>query len=291
MTCGHLSNDEKTMNDEMKRYFSCVVLCVLMAVLGGSCGKVDDSEHFKGSYNAGKQSFEYLENNMAAFMSFFDLAIRMNAYLEKPADEQEEVRNDYFQDYQIYEQEAGQWLGIKAGDTIFRVISDGLDIMTESSVWKFEGCCEAYKGAMTVICTGYRCWSLELASVVNGNWVSEAHLKVGCQSEHLPADFNGGDWIVSGAGKSVSEDCDENGGKMILDFEVAESLIKISHSKYLFDKGILFMGITDFERQREEVAKAEWRSTSGQGRLLKITYNNAVYQYNDESDLGISPAD
>lgn len=271
----------------MKKYPAYRILLWVSLIIMGACTKVDSLEHYSGSYNVGKQSFEYLENNMASLMSFFDLALRMDAFLEK-AEEEPSGENVCFLDYELMPGAEGQWLGVKAGDTVFSIASDGLDLTTESAVWRLKGERGVYRGEMTVTCTAYRTWTLEMESVVNGNWVSDAHLKVQCPGETLPVDFNGGDWMVSGSGMSVSWNDEYGGEKMILNFDIAESLIKISGSRYLFDKGTLFINISDLERQKKELAKAELKSI-GHGRQLKITYKNEVYLYNDEADFALSP--
>ena len=264
----------------MKRKLIYISLCFLCILMLGSCTKEVGYEYQQG-YNAGKQSFEYLESNMAAFLSFFDLSLRMNAYLEVPGELQPEVVSDYFPDYRVSRNENGDWIGLKGGDTVFRVAPDDLPLTTETAVWRLDGCCDVYDGAMKVTCTGSRSWTLELYSVVNGMWRSDAHLKIQYQGETLPTDFIHGDWIVSGSGQSVSDSYGEIEGQTILNFEVAESLMKISSSQYLFDKGVLFMVVEDIDDQRKEVIKAELKSLPESGRQLRVTYKGEVYAYFD----------
>lgn len=264
----------------MKRKLFYISLCFLCTVILGSCTKEVGNEYQQG-YNAGKQSFEYLENNMAAFLSFFDLSLRVNAYLETPEELRTEFENNYFPDYHIFQTEDSYWIGLKGQDTVFRVKSDDLSLTTEAAVWELDGCCDIYRGAVKVTCTGLRSWTLELCSVVNGIWCSDAQLKIQYQGETLPADFIHGDWMVSGAGQSVSESYDEAGGRTILNFEIAESLLKISSSRYLFDKGLLFMVIEDINDQSREIVKAELKSLPESGRQLRVTYKGEVYAYFD----------
>lgn len=51
----------------------------------------------------------------------------------------------------------------------------------------------------------------------------------------MPRNFNDGDWIVSGVGKSIAD------GEEILNFEITESLIRYAESHCLFDKGLLYL--------------------------------------------------
>lgn len=271
----------------MKKQYTLIGIWLLLVLCFSACTK-DDGYDYQQGYNTGKQSFEYTENNMAAFMSFFDLSLRMNAYLSLPEERREEMLDLYFPNYQVCRDEEGRWLGLKGQDTAFIVVPDDLLLTTETAVWKLSGCCEAYNGAMTVTCTGSRHWELEIFSSVNRGWVTDAHLKVHHQGELMPSTFNQGDWIVSGSGKSISEGIYSE-GKKILHFEVAEPLIKIADSQYLFDKGILFMKVNDLWQQREETVKAELKAYAEKGRQLQITYKGEIYSYNDDAESTLFP--
>ena len=81
----------------MKNSCNFIVWIMVSVIILSACGK-DEGYEFVGGNNAGKQSYDYLENNIAAFLSFFDLALRMNAYLELPEEEREEMQDTYFPD-------------------------------------------------------------------------------------------------------------------------------------------------------------------------------------------------
>ena len=266
----------KKHNEAMKNNCNFIIWVMVSVIILSACGK-DEGYEFAGGNHAGKQSYDYLENNIAACLSFFDLALRMNAYLELPEEEREELQDTYFPDYQVCRNDAGEWLGVKEQDTVFRIVADNLALTTESAEWKLDGCCDVYHGVVTIICTGLRNWTLEIAPVINGCWTSEAHFAITCQGEELPFDFNHGDWIIAGVGKSMTEE--ELGDISNMDFEIAESLVKNSDSKYLFDKGMLYIKIRDAGQFREEYVKAELKSVAGKGRQLQLTYKGDVYAY------------
>lgn len=258
------------------------IIILGFACFWGACSKIDQGE---GNWNtqAGKQSFGNVENNIGACMSFFDLALRLNAY-ESLSEEQRSAWQDiYFPTYRLEQNEAGHWLGIKDADTVFTVKGDQLAMTTESSVWELDGCCEAYQGILKITCTGIRCWTLDVISVIYGNWMTEARLKVMYQGTEVPVSFREGDWLISGSGKNISlekDACEE-----ILNFDFIEPLITVSDSKYLFNQGMVFMTVKDSEQQRVEMVKAELHLLPEKGRHLKITYMGNVFSYSDEPDF------
>lgn len=257
-----------------------------MVVLGisyllGGCRK-EDSYESSYEFNTGKQSFEHLENNMAAILSFFDLSLRMNAYLDWPEEEQAEALRECFPDYQIQLDEEGNWIGVKEQNTVFRVVTDGLDLTTETAVWKLDGCCEAYHGAMTIICTGWGNWTLETQCVINGVWKSEAYLRIKYQGEQMPVDFEQGDWVISGSGKSAIEEEGAEWENEWMRFEIGEHLAKLGGSRYLFDRGVLYLTLQNAEYERQEYVKAELKPLLEKGRQLQITYRGQEKIYSDE---------
>ena len=99
------------------------------------------------------------------------------------------------------------------------------------------------------------------------------YLKINYNGEQTPRNFNDGDWIVSGVGKSMTDE------EEILNFEVAESLIRYAESHYLFDKGLLYLRLKNRFSPKEEIVKAEMKTLPGSDRSLQITYKGEVYSY------------
>lgn len=229
-------------------------------------------------YNTGKQAFNDVENNMAVFMSFFDLSLRMNAYLHTPEEQRIEAEAYYFPEYQMYQLGENEWMGLKDLDTVFRIVKDDLAMTTETANWKIYSCDDGYKGTVSVVCSGPRSWQLDVRAVENRMWKSDAHLKIQYNGEQIPENFNQGDWTVSGSGESIADDDYE---KVKMGFEVAESLIRISNSRYLFDKGILFMKIKKEHEPAEHIIKANLRLLPDKNRDLQITYRGEIYSYID----------
>ena len=104
-------------------------------------------------------------------------------------------------------------------------------------------------------------------------WISDASLKINYNGEQTPRNFNDGDWIVSGVGKSMTDE------EEILNFEIAESLIRYAESHYLFDKGLLYLRLKNRFSPKEEIVKAEMKTLPGSDRSLQITYKGEVYSY------------
>ncbi len=230
------------------------------------------------NYNAGKQAFNDVENNMAVFMSFFDLSLRMNAYLQIPEEGIIEAEAYYFPEYRISRLKEDEWAGLKDQDTVFRIVKDDLALTTETANWKIYSCDDMYKGAVSVVCSGPRSWQLGVKAVENRMWRSDAHLKIQYNGEQVPENFSQSDWTVSGAGESIAEDGSE---EVKMGFEVAESLIRMSGSRYLFDKGVLYMKIRREDMAAEEMIKADLRLLPGKKRDLQITYKGELYSYTD----------
>lgn len=256
-----------------------LVVCLLL----GACSKVEQGEYSRSS-QSGKQSFGYVENNIGACMSFFDLALRLNAYLELPEEQRDEWQESYFPGYRIEQDEAGSWMGLKGEDTVFTVHPDQLTLTTESAVWELDGCCEAYHGVLRITCTELRYWMLDVISVVNGAWTTEARLKVKYQGTEIPDNFNVGDWEISGSGKSILTETADS-CQTELRFDLSAPVAKVADSKYLFHEGTVFMALKDSERQREEMVKAELRLLPDKGRKLQIYYMGNIYSYRDEPEF------
>lgn len=256
----------------MKKCSAFVVVCFfLMAFLIG-CGKEEGYDYHSGFYT-GKQSFESLENNIASILSFFDLSLRMNAYLEQTEEERSDSMNRYFPNYQIVMDGEGNWLGLKEQDTIFKIITDDLALTTETAQWDIIGYETPYEGKITILCTNLRCWDFNVTAIENRGWISEADLKINYSGEGNPRNFNDGDWIVSGRGKSVAEH------ESIMNFEIAESLIRFANSKYLFNRGMLYLQLKDLLSLKEEVVKVEMKSIMENDRSLQITCGGELYSY------------
>lgn len=67
-----------------------------------------------------------------------------------------------------------------------------------------------------------------VSALQNRKWISDASLKINYNGEQTPRNFNDGDWIVSGVGKSMTDE------EEILNFEVAESLIRYAEESLSF---------------------------------------------------------
>lgn len=113
----------------------------------------------------------------------------------------------------------------------------------------------------------------QVSALQNRKWISDASLKINYNGEQTPRNFNDGDWIVSGVGKSMTDE------EEILNFEIAESLIRYAESHYLFDKGLLYLRLKNRFSPKEEIVKAEMKPLPGSDRSLKITYKGEVYSY------------
>ena len=112
-----------------------------------------------------------------------------------------------------------------------------------------------------------------VSALQNRKWISDASLKINYNGEQTPRNFNDGDWIVSGVGKSMTDE------EEILNFEIAESLIRYAESQYLFDKGLLYLRLKNRFSPKEEIVKAEMKTLPGSDRSLQITYKGEVYSY------------
>ena len=144
---------------------------------------------------------------------------------------------------------------------------------TETAHWEIVGCRAPYKGQITVLCSGLRTWVFHVSALQNRKWISDGSLKINYNGEQTPRNFNDGDWIISGVGKSMTDE------EEILNFEIAESLIRYAESHYLFDKGLLYLRLKNRFSLKEEVVKAEMKTLPGSDRSLQITYKGEVYSY------------
>ena len=256
-----------------------VFLLAFALSLLSSCTKEDGYE-YQGSFNGGKQAFDDTENNMAVLLSFFDLSLRVNACLSVEEEEFEAMQAEYLPDYRLLLGKGGEWLGLKGQDTLFRLITDDLPLTVETAKWKMIGYGNIAKGEMTMTCQNLGEWSLEALGVEGRYWKSSALLKIQYKGEQLPENFGESDWVIAGAGESRAEAGQREEKKLA--FEVAESLVKISNSRYLFDKGVLYLKIKDGSG-KEETVKAEMKSRLDKGRLLQVTYREKIYSYSDDS--------
>lgn len=255
----------------MIRFLFYLLSLFVLVEVTSACSEEDGYDAHTG-YQTGKQNYDYVESNMASLMSFWDLALRMNAYLtdlEKCGGEMRET----FPEYDLCRMSDQEWVGLKGQDTVFRIITDDLALTTETAEWKIIGYAPPYEGTVTIVCSNLRSWNFSVATVINRNWVSDAQLKIDYNSEGIPRNFYDGDWVVSGAGRSLAEDAS------LLNFEIAESLIRFSDSRYLFDKGLLYLRLKDTFSRQEEIVKAEMKVLSDNNRSLQITYKGSVYSY------------
>ncbi len=166
-----------------------------------------------------------------------------------------------------------EWIGWKGQDSVFKVVTDDLALTTETAHWEIVGCRAPYEGQLTVLCSGLRTWVFHVSALQNRKWISDASLKINYNGEQTPRNFNDGDWIVSGVGKSMTDE------EEILNFEIAESLIRYAESHYLFDKGLLYLRLKNRFSPKEEIVKAEMKTLPGSDRSLQITYKGEVYSY------------
>ena len=248
-----------------------ILILVLIGPLG-SCSEECGYDSHAG-YQLGKQNFDYLEGNMASILSFWDLALRMNTYLTALDEEGEDRVEELFPDYRLQQVNEYEWIGWKGQDSVFKIVTDDLALTTETAHWEIVGCRAPYEGQLTVLCSGLRTWVFHVSALQNRKWISDASLKINYNGEQTPRNFNDGDWIVSGVGKSMTDE------EEILNFEIAESLIRYAESHYLFDKGLLYLRLKNRFSPKEEIVKAEMKTLPGSDRSLQITYKGEVYSY------------
>jgi len=256
------------------KIFKSLLYRTLILVLIGSLGACSEECGYDShaGYQLGKQNFDYLEGNMASILSFWDLALRMNTYLTALDEEGEDRVEELFPDYRLQQVNEHEWIGWKGQDSVFKVVTDDLALTTETAHWEIVGCRAPYEGQLTVLCSGLRTWVFHVSALQNRKWISDASLKINYNGEQTPRNFNDGDWIVSGVGKSMTDE------EEILNFEIAESLIRYAESHYLFDKGLLYLRKNRFS-PKEEIVKAEMKTLPGSDRSLQITYKGEVYSY------------
>ena len=248
-----------------------ILILVLIGPLGACSEECGYDSH--AGYQLGKQNFDYLEGNMASILSFWDLALRMNTYLTALDEEGEDRVEELFPDYRLQQVNEHEWIGWKGQDSVFKVVTDDLALTTETAHWEIVGCRAPYEGQLTVLCSGLRTWVFHVSALQNRKWISDACLKINYNGEQTPRNFNDGDWIVSGVGKSMTDE------EEILNFEIAESLIRYAESHYLFDKGLLYLRLKNRFSPKEEIVKAEMKTLPGSDRSLQITYKGEVYSY------------
>ena len=254
-----------------KSLLSRIFILVLMGSLGACSEECGYDSH--AGYQLGKQNFDYLEGNMASILSFWDLALRMNTYLSALDEEGVDRVEELFPEYRLLQVNEHEWVGLKEQDTVFRIVTDDLALTTETARWEIVGYRAPYEGQITVLCSSLRTWMFTVSALQNRRWISDASLKINYNGEKMPRNFNDGDWIVSGVGKSIAD------GEEILNFEIAESLIRYAESHYLFDKGLLYLRLKSMFSRKEEIVKAEMKTLPGSDRSLQITYRGEVYSY------------
>lgn len=261
----------------MKRIISDICVGLAIAITLTSCAKDEGYDNYQG-YNVGKQSYDYMENNMAAMMSSFDLLLRMNAFLQISDEQKTEAEAYYFPEYQLTPIDENEWVGLKDQDTVFKIIKDDLTLTTETSCWKIFSCSKKSSGIVSVVCSGPRNWQLEVKAMGNQMWVSDAHLKIQYNGEEKPESFNQSDWNISGSGRSIADDNEST----IIGFEVTESLGRFADSRYLFDKGVVYLKVKKENAEAEEVIKADLKPSSDNKRNLQITYKGEIFSYNEK---------
>ena len=181
-----------------------ILILVLIGPLGACSEECGYDSH--AGYQLGKQNFDYLEGNMASILSFWDLALRMNTYLTALDEEGEDRVEELFPDYRLQQVNEHEWIGWKGQDSVFKIVTDDLALTTETAHWEIVGCRAPYEGQLTVLCSGLRTWVFHVSALQNRKWISDASLKINYNGEQTPRNFNDGDWIVSGVGKSMTDE-------------------------------------------------------------------------------------
>lgn len=243
------------------------------------CACTKEDKDWNNSYNSGKQLFDYTESNIGAFLSLFDLSLRMNTFVEKEKADTIRQADRLSSEYTISESDKDCWVGVDGSDTVFIIRTDGLCLATETAVWKIESRLPACSGEGVVSCTGWGRWVLELKDTRSGDWMSNVRLVLQYFGEELPCCLDMSDFTLLGSAESIMTESDEEGNRTLLNFEIAAPLYKAQKNNFLFDSGLLYMSMRDVRGDRERTAKAELRAEAGKNRSLQITYRGEVYSY------------
>ena len=190
-----------------------ILILVLIGPLGAcseECG-YDSQSKIPKRQNRSHITFQIIE------------ILRMNTYLTALDEEGEDRVEELFPDYRLQQVNEHEWIGWKGQDSVFKIVTDDLALTTETAHWEIVGCRAPYEGQLTVLCSGLRTWVFHVSALQNRKWISDASLKINYNGEQTPRNFNDGDWIVSGVGKSMTDE------EEILNFEIADTKIGRAH--------------------------------------------------------------
>lgn len=252
----------------MKRWIFYIL--IFAGLLPSAC-VIEHHDSYRSGTNGGKQAFEAYENNMQFCESLLDLAIRMDRYLAVPENERTEAEDLLFPAYKIRPVGERGWVGMQNRDTVFRIITDGNSLFTEGTEWQV---CNA-----SLVCNGAKSFTLKVKGYRGPVWTTDAELQYQCMQDKNPGNYDAGEWMISGKGECASEPDYENKKRILLNFEITQALKKIAESKYVADQGKVALVVRDLYLQQEEKIKAEFDSSSGWERYLKITYKDRNYVY------------
>ena len=232
---------------------------------------IEHHESYNSGHHGGRQAFDAYENSMRVSGSLLDLAIRMDGYLTVPESERTEAEDLLFPAYKIRSVREREWVGIQNRDTVFRIITDGNSLFTAGAEWLV---CNA-----DLTCTGEKNFTLKVRGLRGPVWTTDAELQYQCVQDKTPGSYDAGEWMISGRGGCASEPDYENKKRILLDFEITQTLKKAAGSKYVADQGKVALLVKDLYLQQEEKIKAEFDVSFGWDRYLKITYKGKDYVY------------
>lgn len=263
----------------MKRWIWKSVTWVIVILLLGAC-VIEHEERNSSNYNGGERAFDVYEDNMKVLTSFLDLAIRMEHYLAVPEDERFDAEQKYFPEYKIRSVGEEEWVGLRARDTAFRIVTGGRSLGTEGAEWKvckYEGV--FFPSWVTLTYNETKNITLTVGGCEAWNWTIDAALQFQSEDEELPVNYYIGGWAIHGNGKCVSEKDQHEQPRILLDFEITQPLVKLAGADDVANEGEVALLVRDTYLQQEEKVKATIESLAGDGRWVNILYKGKEYRH------------
>ncbi len=235
----------------------------------------EKADEYNWRNNAGKQAFDYVESQVSLGIWYYDMALKLNAYLSVPPEHRPQAEDFYFPEYKIRPGEENEWLGIRDEQIVFKIRTDGRSLHAAKALWKvcrYEG--EA-RGEMRIESQGAGKWEIKTGELNTGPWVSMFILEIENAGEGIPESFLSGHFLVTGSGKSITQ----WGEKIKMDFETVGSMRHLPGSRYIFNEGIWDIRAWNPEERIEAVIRGELTILPGDKRSLRIVYKGREYFY------------